>query len=615
MTRQICTQPPESFSPELCLAEGNDLISRFYLKYLPGQWQEKFVTECPFCAQHGYAGGRLVIFLNRDSFFHGYFRCLNRCVPGGFPLWFAHLAGISLSEVPGHEEDRQVELEQPDFPVKNINEEIRAFKGRISEPVFRQFEQSGVTKAVLVEMQVGFNGRYIVYPYVQDDGNCYSARCVYPEKTEDFFWHGNEEFSREPFNLFNVRDMARCENGALFICEGEENLLTLKQLGFPGVAVSHYNVLEKLSAQLFDKLKTVFICCAHTVESQKSAANLASRIGYKARILAWPEESPRHYNLWQLARDSGKTFGARVGEMVKASRAFSPFATPRREYNSFLHTLAKEQAEEYRNLSSGFLRLDAALGGIHGLNVIGGAPKVGKSTFLIQVASEMASRKIPVLYYDFENGRQKIYQRTLSRLARLSTDQLREQRLSAEQKQYFEAAQRKLQKMFFFWRVINDRKVTPELMRKHIDFIRHETRSEYTVVVVDSLHKLPFNEFTERRTGIDAWLRQMESIRDELQVSFLVISELSRGTGGSYLEEPHLGMFKGSGDIEYSADNAMVLHRPTPDNSQPGQCAGKENTLSLVASREHSPGRVADYHLDFPYWGFIECPVSEKYRD
>ena len=79
----------------------------------------------------------------------------------------------------------------------------------------------------------------------------------------------------------------------------------------------------------------------------------------------------------------------------------------------------------------------------------------------------------------------------------------------------------------FHWRVVNDRAINPELMRKHIDFIRHETRSEYTVVVVDSLHKLPFKDFSERRTGIDAWLRQMDSIRDELQVSFLVITSYS----------------------------------------------------------------------------------------
>jgi replicative DNA helicase len=194
----------------------------------------------------------------------------------------------------------------------------------------------------------------------------------------------------------------------------------------------------------------------------------------------------------------------------------------------------------------------------------------------------------------------------------MSTDAFRVENMPEEQRKKVQAATKNLEKMLFYWRVINDRKVNPELMRKHIDFIRHETKSEYTVVIIDSLHKLPFNEFTERRTGIDAWLRQMESIRDDLQVSFLVISELSRGTAGSYREEPHLGVFKGSGDIEYSADNAMVLY---PDILENGlSAAGNQamrSTLWLVASREHSPGRVACYRQDYPYWGFTEQPVAD----
>jgi len=594
------------------MTEGNDIISEFYLKHLDGEWLENFIADCPFCKERGYSNGRLIVFLNKSSFFHGYFRCLNHCVPGGFPYWFANLAEIPLSEVPAYDPDLEIVTEQPDYPVENINDEIRAFQDRVTDVVYKLFKQSGIDKAALMEMGVGFNGRYVVYPYIQEDGNCYSARCVYPEKPEDYFWHGNDEFSREPFNLFNVGDINCCVNGALFVCEGEDNLLTLKQLGFPGIAVSHYSGLEKLPVELFDKVKTVFICTANSMEAENAARNLASRIGYKARILTWQLHTPKHYNLRQMAKDSGKVFGGKVGEMVKTSRAFSPFPSPLREYHGFLQTLEKEQGDEYLNLSSGFSLMDLALGGIHGLNVIGGGPKVGKSTFMIQIASEMARKQIPVLYYDFENGRQKIYQRTLSRIARLSTDQLRGGRLSAAQTMHYETASKKLQKMFFFWRVINDRKVTPDLMRKHIDFIRHETRSEYTVVVIDSLHKLPFNEFSERRTGIDAWLRQMESIRDELHVSFLVISELSRGAAGSYLDEPHLGVFKGSGDIEYSADNAMVLQPSHLGLEGTFGSEERKNTLCLVASREHSPGRVADYYLDFPYWGFTEHSIAEK---
>ena len=141
-------------------------------------------------------------------------------------------------------------------------------------------------------------------------------------------------------------------------------------------------------------------------------------------------------------------------------------------------------------------------------------------------------------------------------------------------------------------------------MRLHIDFLRHETQSEYSVVVVDSLHKLPFKDLSEMRSGIDAWLRQFESIRDELKVSFLVISELTRGESGSYEGEPHMGAFKGSGDIEYSADNAFIL-LPDWDHMR-SEIADRMNRLWLVGSREHRPGLVGNYVLEYPYWGCRE---------
>jgi len=111
------------------------------------------------------------------------------------------------------------------------------------------------------------------------------------------------------------------------------------------------------------------------------------------------------------------------------------------------------------------------------------------------------------------------------------------------------AAQKIFKEMLRYFRLVTDRKLNPDIMRRQIDFIQHETRSDYTVVVVDSLHKLPFQDLSDRRTGIDSWLRHMESIRDEQNVSFFVVSELSRGEGGSYSERPDLGSFKESGDI------------------------------------------------------------------
>jgi replicative DNA helicase len=124
-------------------------------------------------------------------------------------------------------------------------------------------------------------------------------------------------------------------------------------------------------------------------------------------------------------------------------------------------------------------------------------------------------------------------------------------------------------------------------------------------VVLDSLHKLPFKNLSERRTGIDEWLRHLEAIRDEQNVSFLVISELSRDEGGHYSEKPDLASFKESGDIEYSADNAMILS-PDWDPLDPFSKEKRKGTLWLVASRENSPGKIAEYQLDYPFWGFKE---------
>lgn len=595
------------------MSQADDAVSRFYLRHLPGGRIDRglLTAECPFCRDtRGEPAGKLIVVLNPGTFFHGYFRCLSRCVAGGFALWFGALKGIERETIPGFDPEAEHVKQFTDFPIANVNGEMRACHDRLSDELITRFAQMGVGRDVLTELQVGFNGRYITYPYVQADGNCYSLRCVFPERAEDYFWHGDEHFSADPFRIFNVQDIERCADGALFLCEGEDNLLVLRQLGYPGVAVPHHQVFEAVEPEQFRAIRTVFLVTGNSGEAETAARELASRIGYKVRLLRWKSSAARNYCLADLARDEGKNLRQAVADMIRHANAFSPFAGPEREYTRFLQQLTGKGGAGYASLTTGFARLDAALEGIHGINVIGGAPKVGKSAFVIQVSSQMAERSIPVLYYDFENGRQQVYQRILSRLSRLEVSRLaRRAEFQGEEHQRCEEACAKFRRMLHCLRVVNDRKVTPELMRRHIDFIRHETRSDYTVVVIDSLHKLPFKDFSERRTGIDAWLRQLESIRDELQVSFLVISELSRGTEKAYSERPHLGVFKGSGDIEYSADNAMVLY-PAGLEGRTTDTGERRSTLWVVASREHSPGPIASYRLDYPYWGFVEEPVE-----
>ena len=590
----------------------SDPVTDFYRKQVPEAELKNNILSfpCPFCGQNGSAKNRgkqgtLIVFLNPDSYFHGYYRCLNRCSPGGFPLHFARQSRIPLSLAPGFDPDRDYAVSQVDYPVKNINLNILDFMDKMTDDLRRSFADNGISDAVLKEMQVGFNGRYLVYPYIREDGNCYAARCVHPGREDDTFWYGDEDFFSEQFRVFNIQEIRRCENGSLIITEGEDNLLAVKQLGLPVIALPTAGEFVHLNTEQLTWIKTIFLCVNHNPEAETAAREFATRLGFKVRMIRWPDSAPRHYSLTRLAAEKGKDFRRAFFNLLNEAKAFSPFSSPEREFLHFEEQLNMEGGSSFQTMVSGFERMDKALGGLHGVNIMGGLPKAGKSCFFIQTATEMARRKVPVIYYDFENGRQKIYQRTLCRLSRLSNEQIINGRLNKKEQERLQAARKELKKMLPWFRVVTDRKLTPKLMRSHINFLRHETRSDYTMVIIDSLHKLPFKDFSERRTGIDAWLRHLEAIRDELRVSFLVISELTRGEDGQYDKQPQLGAFKGSGDIEYSADNAMVL-LPQWDPFANDSPKERRNDLWLVASREHAPGLIGSYQLDYPYWGFIE---------
>jgi len=585
-----------------------DRIKKFYMDHLPAARLEKSYIKapCPFCEpSEETKAGVIVVHLNPESLFAGYFRCLNRCRPGGFPLYFSQLMGIDASKVPGHDPDREPYVRDITYPIKNLKSDITKFTSLMSKSEYEHFQEFGVSKATVNELKIGYNGRYLVYPYFLEDGKCYAARCILPGRQADSFWYGDENFSTGEFQIFDTPEINRCEGGALFLVAGEDNLLTLKELGYPGIAVPSAADLEHLSTERLAYIKHILIVVSNTPEAYLLARETATRLGFKVRILKWPAHLKRGYDLCDLAKDRGKEFRSDISSMIQSSKSFSPFTSPEKEHRRFFETVEQDMGKEMVGLRTGFEKLDNALSGIRGINIMGGPPKAGKSCFYMQVSTEMARRKTPVIYYDFENGRQKIYARTLSRLSKLSNLEIRKKHSDDAVVERLQKAYVDFKEMLKYFRVVTERKLNPDIMRRQIDFLQHETRKDYTVVVVDSLHKLPFKDLSDRRTGIDSWLRQMEAVRDEQNVSFFVVSELSRGGSGSYDKKPDLGSFKESGDIEYSADNAMIL-LPDWDPVDPISAKQRESSLWLVASRENNPGKIAVYRLEYPYWGFHE---------
>ncbi|MEJ2041473.1 MAG: DnaB-like helicase C-terminal domain-containing protein, partial [Desulfosarcinaceae bacterium] len=379
------------------------------------------------------------------------------------------------------------------------------------------------------------NGRYLVYPYYQDNSQAYAAHCILPGREDDHFWHGNETFAEGEFRVYNAPEIQRCQAGALFVTDGELNLMILKELGYPAVAVPDASDLAHLVPGRLALIDHVFLLMRNTPQARLAARTLAVELGFKARILSWPDRFERGGHLSDLACDGDYDTQKTIARMIRSSKSFSPFASVQKEKQQLEALLERDKDKQILGLATGFEKLDRSLEGLRGINILGGPPKAGKSCFFMQVSTEVARRKRPVIYYDFENGRQKIYLRTLVRLSEIPEKKIRQGRLDEKSAAHLEQALGQWEDMLSYFRVVTDRALSPEIMRRHIDFIQHETRMEDLLIVIDSLHKLPFKDLSERRTGIDSWLRQLESIRDEQGACFLVISELSRGKGGAGL--------------------------------------------------------------------------------
>lgn len=602
---------------------SSNAIRDFYRNALPkalmDEGKQKLVQPCPWC--RGDEKGKLVVNLNTASPFFGHFHCTSFCRHGGWPLELAQAMEMDIESVPGFDIDREPKYRPPAFPFTHKNQEMYKLARMCSSPLRQPFRNIGINDGVLELLNIGYNGRLYIYPYLQENGDCYSLRGVsFAGKFDQPLWQGEEQFTNPPHNLYNTPDIARADGGFLVVTVGEKNALAVKQAGLPVVAIPTYADESCITAERLEFVRQAAIIMNNDAEGRETAQSIGLRLGFKARIVRWPTDRKKGFGLSEYLTETKEEFPEKLEQMVADSEPMSPLASSRRDYNYFVNYVESHRGRDLLGLETCFPKLNKALDGLRGLNVLGAQPKAGKSTFFMQIASSIADeKKVPVIYYDFENGRQKIYTRTLCRISRMGERTIHQKSLSTSERETYEATLKRFRKMLDFFKVVTDRKINPDLMRKQIDFLRSQTSSADMLLIIDSLHKLPFGRLSERRSGIDEWLRNLESIRDNYGVTFMVISELGRALEGGYDAKPDLASFKETGDIEYTADNALVMTTSVSVYDQAGEAAEvaedsgrdqaaaeREVVLWLVASREMSPGRIATYSVDYPFWGFRE---------
>lgn len=256
---------------------------------------------------------------------------------------------------------------------------------------------------------------------------------------------------------------------------------------------------------------------------------------------------------------------------------------------------------------TGFKHLDEIINGLTpGLVVIAGPPSAGKTTFVKQLADQVAESADapPVLFFTYEQSAFDIRVKTLARLSRVSNEDIK-------------CGKAKLDAAIDRYKRFGQRLKIIEGTRQHtvgtIHLAAHQERQRAgkpPVIIIDYLQAMPTSDpkLADRRAQIDSIVTDLRRIARDTGATIVAVSSMSRDE----YNKAKLSAFKESGGIEYGADVAAAMTVEKEDED-----TGNERTMALVVLKNRNGRRgIVDlvYRMDWDTFTSISKRFT-KYTD
>ena len=219
------------------------------------------------------------------------------------------------------------------------------------------------------------------------------------------------------------------------------------------------------------------------------------------------------------------------------------------------------------NVKTGYANLDTLTSLYPGLYVIGAISSLGKTTFIQQMADQLAKSGQPVIFFSLEQSTLELASKSLARItaskdmntALTSLDI----RMNGNDPRVIDARNE-------YWLFANNITVVECSFRITIDDITSYV-TEYIrknnikpIVIVDYLQVIqtPPEKHIPTKEAVDMHVRRLKQLQSDNNLALIVISSLNRA---NYLAQVDFESFKESGGIEYTADvvwglQLKVLH-------------------------------------------------------
>lgn len=268
-----------------------------------------------------------------------------------------------------------------------------------------------------------------------------------------------------------------------------------------------------------------------------------------------------------------------------------------------------KEKEQYMGIPTGFSYLDKVLaGGLHrsDLILVGARPGMGKTSFALNMARNMAVKGKKVLFFSLEMSNEQLAQRIISTEARIVSGKLRTGEITdADWEKLGLALQNLINAELYF---DDTASITVPEMKARVRRMKG-----VDCVVIDYLQLMAGTKRTENRVQeISEITRSLKLMAKDLNIPVVTCSQLSRNTAKTADHRPQLTDLRESGSIEQDADIVLMLHRDdyynnTDENSEPENVTANTAEILVAKNRHGSTEKVqVAWNAEFTMFSTLE---------
>ncbi|MBF0408049.1 MAG: AAA family ATPase [Candidatus Riflebacteria bacterium] len=211
------------------------------------------------------------------------------------------------------------------------------------------------------------------------------------------------------------------------------------------------------------------------------------------------------------------------------------------------------------------------------LYAIAGAPRRGKTTFTLDLATSVATNcKVPVLFFTYEQTKKNLTYRLLAKESRLNPDSLQRKKIRSDMimDAKFVGGWKKMQAyMDYFYIVEASKADTVDRIRSYAYNVMQDFNTQELMIFVDYIQKMPLSRnYMDEKFKVEEISTELKGLTIELNIPIMTISSLSKEgcmiDATESAERPTMYHCKGSGDLEYDLDCAMIQAKDWSDTRE-----------------------------------------------